>query len=123
MHEHRLGVRGTRSRLFWRTVYVLLRQLDGLVRGYQDHSPAHQQLSSMQILMLVLDGDFPDLMSLFGLPASRRAALRTALPSRFRCSALVKLLPDGSDLLFSHTTWDGYEANVRPSPRCRVIAC
>jgi hypothetical protein len=29
------------------------------------------------------------------------------------CSALIKVLPDGSDIYTSHVTWNGYESMIR----------
>eukprot|EP00808_Paulinella_micropora_P030226 g72967.t1 len=33
--------------------------------------------------------------------------------NHFKCSALVRLLPDGSDLFVGHSTWDGYGSMLR----------
>lgn len=86
---------------FWTYVPLLISQLRGLGAGLQ---AAGSSLGFREMLFLNADGDLEELVPMLGRPR---------LPHRDRCSALIKLLPDNSEILMGHTTWDHYSMMVR----------
>jgi len=128
--------RASRS-VYWANVLVVLSQFEGLVRGYADRAPAEQQLSFEDLLYTTMDGDIPSLVGFFQMDPNITLVAEEGgedgevllswqegdelllpldappLPRDFRCSSLVKLLPDHSRLFFSHSTWDSFMAMVR----------
>ena len=114
---------------YWLAVGQLVAQLDGLFVGLHNFSecatnPALEPLllSQLDLLLVNLDGDLFDLQSAF--PDNSKATTTAAgrsfrhghLPSleaatagsELRCSALIKLTADQSDVFFGHSTWDTY---------------
>lgn len=58
---------------------------------------------------LNVQGDLEDLFSALGASSDEPTSVRGAqLPGSTSCSALIKLLPDSSDLYTSHVTWSRY---------------
>jgi len=86
---------------FWRELGLVLAQLDGLGAGLR---AAGSWLTPADVLLMNADGDLEDLVATLNATGSGR---------RDRCSALIKLLPDRSDILFGHATWDHYGLMVR----------
>lgn len=82
---------------FWVGVRLLLAQLDGLYQGYKAGSTGNQQLRFNDLVLLNADGDVESLTSALGFQLNRSRNLR--------CSAMFKLAPGNSDVLFSHATW------------------
>eukprot|EP01134_Creolimax_fragrantissima_P003660 CFRG3660T1 len=104
------------ERAFWAGVSNTMYQLDGLVQGYQDFTFPEQNLTDVQIYMLSADGDLETLVPMF-TEAERKMNMKLTAEKNARkndrCSALVKVLPDKSDIFFGHATWDHFQLMVR----------
>lgn len=86
---------------FWYGVKLVMAQLDGLAAGLQ---AAGSWLTLQDMVLLNADGDLEDLVPLLSSKRMRK---------RDRCSALVKVAADRSDIFFGHTTWDHFDMMVR----------
>ena len=119
---------------YWVAVKRVLLQFDGIVAGYKaecsEKNKAFPKLSEEQMYWMQADGDLEDLQSALSsthMGRRKRAANKQAIadlkngsslvPGHLvpgqRCSSLVKLLPDHSDMFFGHATWDDY-SNMAP---------
>lgn len=115
---------------YWLAQRALLAQLEGMYSGFlqSDCLKQQQQQDSQafswkslavsprleQFLLINAWGDMYQIGLKFKLPESRAYSRMYGVQRHRerrveRCSALVKLLPDGSDVLFGHNTWDGYQ--------------
>jgi hypothetical protein len=115
------------EREYWLSIKGLLAQMDGFIQGFSSSPCATQNsFSLMQLLYMNAWGDLYTIQTKFllanasssFLEARRRGErwtrlgypMRTEIPKDLRCSALFRLLPDFSDILFSHVTWDGFSS-------------
>ena len=104
---------------FWRGVGLVLAQYDGLVAGYAHAAPANETLAKFDFQMLNGVGDLfdvipavmPELRRDFGSMSSDD--LRQYIFESGRCSGLVKVTGDLSDLFFSHASWWSYASMIR----------
>jgi len=110
---------------YWHAVAASLAQMDGMFEGQNRFCP-NQRLSYEDLLHLQNYGDLIDLKSAFpsknassALPHTQdivevAAALYSTPPNhpskrpKTRCSALFKMLPNKTDIMFGHDTWDSY---------------
>uniref|UniRef100_K3X8S8 Phospholipase B-like n=1 Tax=Globisporangium ultimum (strain ATCC 200006 / CBS 805.95 / DAOM BR144) TaxID=431595 RepID=K3X8S8_GLOUD len=109
---------------YWDTIGSILAQFDGLVQGYTRFSRSERPASDIDLFMLNADGDLEDL-----IPAIQRRAnshtkkdmsVNDKITQSFykflknlKCSALIRILPDFSDVVWGHATWDVYSSMNR----------
>ena len=93
---------------------LLLLQFDGLVAGYQaavdeekeaDEKSSLPPLTATDFLFLNGNGDLYDLIECFR-PSPSPPPTYARLATAGRCSALVAVAPDVSDLFIGHAVWD-----------------
>jgi hypothetical protein len=116
-----------KKKRFWRAVCLAVKQFDGIVAGYQakqDESDTLPDLKYADFLFLESNGDLYDVIdSMFpeevprwnvsSSTMSRAEFLNSIALHQSKCSALVKLAPDLSELYMGHSTWDSYTAMLR----------
>lgn len=106
------------SNPYWHHVGLTYQQINGLYSGYKGavkHQPEMDVITYKDILTMNIFGDLEDLESAMGtseVPAIVRGA--------GHCSALVRLLPNNSDLYVSHDTWNSYQNMLRIVKKYRI---
>ncbi|EGG24025.1 hypothetical protein DFA_06163 [Cavenderia fasciculata] len=111
-------VKANPSDTYWQQVNNSLLQLNGLVAGYNSAADDDKQFTFMDFVMVNLIGDIGDIVAAVNgtntefAPMSR-TDVEKYMATTGRCSALVKVTPDFSDLFVAHTTWGSYYNMLR----------
>eukprot|EP00775_Hariotina_reticulata_P011811 gene11811-11955_t len=118
---------------FWQVVVLLQAQVDGLYEGYAaamtaaeaEASAAGKQLEVSplgreDIIFLNSNGELYDLLDMYDSKAAQAKLDSMTADELYRhvalqgkCSALIKVTADLSDILFGHSTWDSFTAMTR----------
>ncbi|KAJ0402443.1 hypothetical protein P43SY_000596 [Pythium insidiosum] len=105
---------------YWETVSSILKQFEGLVAGYHRASKAAPPASSLDLLLMNYDGDLQDLIPVVQRARGEEVDDVDPITQEFyvflknlKCSALIRILPDFSDLVWGHSTWDTYASMNR----------
>lgn len=87
---------------YWKRTALILAQFDGMVQGYAAaKKPTDIAISELDFWILQSAGDLDDLAEVFQL-GSRNPELT------LKCTGLVRILPDFSDVYFAQDTWSDY---------------
>eukprot|EP00042_Codosiga_hollandica_P042942 m.401136 g.401136 ORF g.401136 m.401136 type:complete len:559 (+) comp56440_c0_seq2:369-2045(+) len=97
------------KRIYWYHVNLILTQLNGLYEGYQNVRGGKGELTLETMLFLNLGGDMEDLANVFGVEGE----FESAFFENGHCSALLRLLPDGSDVFIAQATWSSMNSMLR----------
>ncbi|XP_051762699.1 putative phospholipase B-like 2 [Ctenopharyngodon idella] len=95
---------------YWHQVRLSLLQLKGLEDGYNgqvEFPLGNLSINPLGFLLFQMGGDLED------LEAALNKSSRSRTVGSGSCSALIKVLPDGKDLLVSHDTWNTYQSMLR----------
>ena len=101
--------------VYWTNVELVLTQLDGMVRGHNDHCTPDKKMTLMDFILVNTDGDRITLDDMYlnqGLEERSYEDWRKKEVGT-HCSSLIRLPDDKSDLFTSHTTWSGYNTMIR----------
>eukprot|EP00879_Flechtneria_rotunda_P007490 GHRR01007858.1.p1 GENE.GHRR01007858.1~~GHRR01007858.1.p1 ORF type:complete len:452 (+),score=148.73 GHRR01007858.1:378-1733(+) len=112
---------------YWQVVGLLLGQFDGLYAGYwtamgaeAGNNGSDRILAREEVLFLNSNGELYDILDYFDstgaqdrLAAMTADQLYTHVALQGKCSALIKVTADLSDMFFGHSTWDSYTAMTR----------
>ena len=103
---------------FWRAQGLITKQFEGLLAGVHAAAP-ELKITKWDLQLLNGVGDLFDLIPAT-TPSARRdfdaytnAELTSFLFDAGRCSALIKILPDYSNVYFSHSSWWSYNSMIR----------
>ncbi|GAB1290098.1 Putative phospholipase B-like 2 [Apodemus speciosus] len=102
---------------YWHQVRLTLLQLKGLEDSYEGRltfPTGRFIIKPLGFLLLQIAGDLEDLE-----PALNKTNTKPSLGSG-SCSALIKLLPGGHDLLVAHNTWNSYQSMLRIIKKYRL---
>lgn len=109
------------SDLYWRGVDLVMRQFDGMVDGFEARRQHEQgqgadgvqlpELGKDGFLFTNGNGELYDIIDAYQPPSYHEmdaSTLHSTLAVSGRCSALITVSGDLSDLLVGHSTWDSY---------------
>jgi len=96
---------------YWHHVGLFYKQMEGIYKGYKASVKGTDQdvITFHDILIMNIFGDLEDLESVFAEKDQEPAKVRGV----GHCSALVRLLPNNTDLYVSHDTWNSYQSMLR----------
>jgi hypothetical protein len=94
---------------YWRQVNLVELQLAGMQQGYKDSAAKGEELTPMMLRLLSLQDDVGDIAA--GVMPGTKNEDPSSIASH--CSALVKLLPDHSELFISQVTWSSFNSMLR----------
>lgn len=94
---------------YWYHVKLYYIQIEGLAVGYNKATTdPYEWLTTRDIVWINMLGDLDELAFALSMPNSTDGILFSE-----HCTGLVKLLPDWSNLYFSHVTWNSYQSMLR----------
>lgn len=97
---------------YWRQIGLIMKQFDGLVSGYKTRDGGVETMDEFDHWFLQSEGDMFDLTEIF--PDEKQPGNNAPVKKHERlgpgnhCSGMIRLLPDYSDIYFSHDAWTDY---------------
>eukprot|EP01091_Cochliopodium_minus_P020222 TRINITY_DN8767_c0_g1_i1.p1 TRINITY_DN8767_c0_g1~~TRINITY_DN8767_c0_g1_i1.p1 ORF type:complete len:534 (+),score=52.28 TRINITY_DN8767_c0_g1_i1:171-1772(+) len=103
--------------IYWRQVGLIISQMEGMLKGYNDHATKDKQIRMIDLLIINTAGD-RCILDMIYLDECRDEKLFNIRQyhkhiSESHCSSLIRLSDDRSDLFTSHTTWSSYQVMLR----------
>lgn len=104
---------------YWDQVYNLYKQFQGMADGYNSVVDKSKQISYVEFQLMNSMSDFGDLENWKNNKARPDFSKMSAedildyLAFHNRCSSLIKVAPDFSDIWFGHNTWAFYSDLIR----------
>ena len=108
---------------YWHQVRLVLNQLAGLEDGVDEKSARDRPrvwVTSLGFLLFQINGDLEDLESVYERDPQLESGLAKRPPHVLgsgSCSALIKVLPNNTNMFFSHDTWSVYNTMLRINKR------
>ena len=112
---------------YWEHIHYILQQFKGLYDGYTSVAEKEKLISFEDFIILSSYTDADDAKNYMGTSLLNYREMTTEeIRKNFilnsRCSALVKLANDYSDLWFGHATWDYYNVMIRIFKEYRFVS-
>ncbi|EGC34261.1 hypothetical protein DICPUDRAFT_153576 [Dictyostelium purpureum] len=107
------------SSVYDQQVYNVIQQFEGFTKGYETAADSDKQLPFETLLLLQYAGDIDDVIgylqyenspnkTAYGEQTFTFKQLEEYMATKGRCSGLVRVPPDFSELFISHSTWGSY---------------
>jgi len=102
---------------YWEQVRLILLQLQGLEDGYngKENIDLSLRIDPYGLFQLSSDHEIKEILFAVSPESVRRSENGNSIPNSkpLECSALVKLLPDFTDLFVGHATWRPYSTMLK----------
>ncbi|XP_071850229.1 putative phospholipase B-like 2 [Apostichopus japonicus] len=101
-----------KSSIYWHQVQLIIQQLIGMEAAYYNNTGVpsnNMKVNSFGLLLLQAKFELEDIEAILGFPPDEE---KHPLGSG-SCSALIKLLPNNTDLFVAHDTWTHYSEMLR----------
>ncbi|EKE41125.1 hypothetical protein ENUP19_0083G0115 [Entamoeba nuttalli] len=108
----------TNSTQYWKEQNLIFKQFRGLLSGYNKYCDNGKKLSILEMYYINAGGDLGTLNKLVkndNLPKYSTINMEKMNQHEIfhECTAIVKILPQNQDIVFSHNTWRPYYAMMR----------
>lgn len=104
---------------YWLHVELYFLQLKGMMSGYNQVASADKQLNFIDFMILDAEGDIEDIpkwQKPKKLPDFKKMSLKefeNYITVKNKCSSLIKVNEDFSEIFFGHDTWSGFSDMIR----------
>ena len=91
---------------FWQTLSLIMNQFDGLVSGYQmkEKDPLNPTMTEFDLWFIQSEGDMFDISEIYPNAVQQKEKVGPGA----HCTGMIRLLPDYSDIYFSHDAWSDF---------------
>ena len=118
--------KATENRAFWDYLGLVLYQFDGLSAGYNASAGAEQNMTKLELAMLIAFDDMNDVRNHYCSNGPNFANMTQQEFELYNienshCSSLVKVTGDFSQLFMAHSTWALYQTMNRMYKHCKPV--